>query len=85
MLASKIHEWVSEAPSATVRPGGKADRYFKENLSRADVCTTNQPEWSSYWPRDVGSTPAKVSRSTMRKSPGVRDGRVGRQLGSIAK
>ena len=34
MLASKIHEWVSEAPRATVRPGGKADRYFKENLGK---------------------------------------------------
>ena len=32
-----------------------------------------------YWPREVGSTPAKVRRSTMVNCPGTRAGRVGLQ------
>jgi hypothetical protein len=39
---------------------------------------------AGYWPRDSGSTPAKVRKSVIRNVP-LFDGNVGRQRGCLAR
>jgi hypothetical protein len=45
----------------------------------------HEPVLAAYWPRLFGSTSALVRKSTMRKSPRVRAGRLGRQRGSYER
>ena len=68
--------------AAVEADGGPVAEHLAALLTQPVRGLAHGPTVARYWPRLFGSTPAKVRKSTMRKSPRARAGSVGRQRGS---
>ena len=68
--------------AAVEADGGPVAEHLAAFLTQPVCGLAHAPTVARYCPRLFGSTPAKVRKSTMRKSPRVSEGSDGRQLGS---